>query len=135
MVWFIGNTFWEGTLMKKRIIALLLIVLLLVPAGLASAAGRYRVNTTNLQVRMQPSVSSKVLDTYRKDSVCTLNSTKDGWSYVTFYNGTQGYVQTKFLSKASSYTAWVGYDETQLRPKPDGSSGSIDEPGCRSAFR
>ena len=109
--------------MKKRLIALLLVLVLLIPAGMASAATYYRVTST-LQVRMQPSESAKVLASYRKDSVCTLSSTKNGWSYVTFYNGTQGYVKTSYLKKASSYNAWVAYDDTQLRPKPDGGSGS-----------
>ena len=119
-----GNTIWEGTLMKKRLIALLLVIALLIPAGIASAATWYRVNTSSLKVRMQPSESAKVLASYRKDSVATISSTKDGWSYVTFYNGTKGYVQTKYLSKGSSYSAWVAYDGTELRPKPDGGSGS-----------
>ena len=34
--------------MKKRLIALLLVLVLLIPAGLASAATYYRVNTTSL---------------------------------------------------------------------------------------
>ena len=106
--------------MKKRLIALLLVIALLIPAGLASAATWFRVNTTNLQVRMQPSENAKVLATYRKDSAATISSSSNGWSYVKFYNGTQGYVQTKYLSKGSSYSAWVAYDDTQLRPKPDG---------------
>lgn len=110
--------------MKKRLIALLLVIALLVPAGMASAAAWYRVNTTNLQVRMQPSESAIRIATYRRDSVATISSSKNGWSYVKFYNGTQGYVQTKYLSRGSSYTAWVAYDDTQLRPKPDG-SGSL----------
>ncbi len=110
--------------MKKRLTALLLVLVLLIPAGIASAATYYRVTTSNLQVRMQPSESAKVLATYKKDSVCTRSSTKDGWSYVTFYNGTQGYVKSSYLKKATSYGAWVAYDDTQLRPKPDGGSGS-----------
>ena len=111
--------------MKKRLIALLLIVALLIPTGIASAATWYRVSTSSLQVRMQPSESSKVLASYRQDSVCTVSSSKDGWSYVSFYNGTQGYVQTKYLKKASSYSAWVASDGTALRSKPDGGAGSI----------
>lgn len=109
--------------MKKRLIALLLVLVLLIPAGIASAVTYYRVSST-LQVRMQPSESAKVLASYKKDSVCTVTSTKNGWSYVTFYNGTQGYVKTSYLKKSSSYGAWVAYDNTQLRPKPDGGSGS-----------
>ena len=110
--------------MKKRLIALLLVVALLVPAGIAAAASYYRVNTTSLIVRMQPSQSSKQIASYRRDSVATVSSSKNGWSYVTFYNGTQGYVQSKYLSKASSYTAWVAYDNTQLRPKPTGTGSN-----------
>lgn len=109
--------------MKKRLIALLLMLVLLIPAGIASAAANYRVTST-LQVRMQPSESAQVLATYKKDSFCTVSSTKNGWSYVTFYNGTEGYVKTSYLKKATSYAAWVAYDDTQLRPKPDGGSGS-----------
>ena len=109
--------------MKKRLIALLLVLVLLIPAGIASAVTYYRVSST-LQVRMQPSESAKVLASYKKDSACTVSSTKNGWSYVTFYNGTEGYVKTSYLKKASSYGAWVAYDDTQLRPKPDGGSGS-----------
>ena len=110
--------------MKKRLIALLLIVALLIPTGIASAATWYRVSTTSLQVRMQPSTSATVLASYRKDSVCTVSRSQNGWSYVTFYNGTTGYVQSSYLKKASSYRAWVASDGTALRPKPDGSSGS-----------
>ena len=110
--------------MKKRLIALLLVLILLVPAGIASAASYRRVNTTNLVVRMQPSTSAKTLATYSKDSVCTLSKTENGWSYVTFVSGTTGWVQAKYLSKVSSYTAWVAYDNTQLRPRAAG-SGSL----------
>ena len=110
--------------MKKRLIALLLVLVLLIPAEIAFAATYYRVNTTSLQVRMQPSESSTVLASYRKDSAATIKSTKDGWSYVRFYNGTEGYVRTRYLSKASSYAAWVAYDGTSLRAKPVGTAAA-----------
>lgn len=110
--------------MKKRLIALLLVLALLIPAGIASAATYYRVNTTSLVVRMQPGTSSKQLATYRKDTACTVSKTENGWSYASFVNGTTGWVQSKYLSKASSYRAWVAYDNTQLRPKANG-SGSL----------
>ena len=111
----------EGFLMKKRLIALLLVLVLLIPAGIASAATYYRVNTTSLVVRMQPDTSAKVLATYRRDSACTVSKKENGWSYVTFVTGTAGWVQSKYLSKGSSYAAWVAYDNTQLRPKANGS--------------
>ena len=110
--------------MKKRLIALLLVLMLLIPAGIASAATYYRVNTSSLQVRMQPSTSAKVLATYKRDAVCTVSKTENGWSYVYFVNGTEGWVKASYLKKASSYTAWVAGDNTSLRPKPDGNSGS-----------
>ena len=120
-----GITVLEGTLMKKRLVALLLVLALLIPASIASAATWYRVNTSSLQVRQFPSESAKVLGSYRRDYVCTISSTKDGWSYVVFSNGFEGYVQKKHLSKASSYKAWITNDDTALRRGPDGSFGAI----------
>lgn len=110
--------------MKKRLIALLLLVALLLPVGMASAATRYRVNTTSLRVRFLPSESAQVLASYRKDWALTVSSSADGWSYVTFTNGFQGYVQSKYISKASSYSAWITNDDTSLRYGPDGSYGT-----------
>ena len=110
--------------MKKRLTAMLLVLVLLIPAGIASAATWYRVNTTSLIVRMMPSDSSQQIASYRRDSVATIKSTKNGWSYVKFYNGTEGYVKTRYLSKASSYSAWVAYDNTSLRAKPLGTSAA-----------
>lgn len=110
--------------MKKRLSALLLVLVLLIPAGIASAATWYRVNTNSLIVRMMPSDSAQQIASYRKDSVATIKSTKDGWSYVRFYNGTEGYVKTRYLSKASTYGAWVAYDNTSLRAKPFGTAAA-----------
>jgi uncharacterized protein YgiM (DUF1202 family) len=107
--------------MKKRLFALLLVLVLLIPAGIASAATWYRVNTTSLKVRFMPSENAEVLGSYRKDYALTIKSTKDGWSLVTFSNGFQGYVQTKYLTKGSSYSAWIYSDDTALRKGPDGS--------------
>lgn len=110
--------------MKKRLIALLLVIALLIPAGIASAATWYRVNTTSLKVRGMPGENTQVLASYRRDYACTISSTKDGWSYVKFSNGYQGYVQTKYLSKSKSYKAWVASDDTKLRAMPSG-DGSV----------
>ncbi len=111
--------------MKKRLIALLLVLVLIIPAGIASAATWYRVNTSKLVVRMQPSDSAQVLGSYRRDYAATIKSTKDGWSYVTFSNGFQGYVQTKYLNKSKSYTAWVAYDDTSMRVRPEGTASAV----------
>lgn len=106
--------------MKKRLLALLLILVLLIPAGVASAATRYRVNTSSLKVRMMPSESAQVLASYRLDFVLTVQSTSDGWSYVKFTTGKEGYVQTKFISKATAGTAWITNDDTAMRSGPGG---------------
>ncbi len=106
--------------MKKRLLALLLVLVLLVPGAVASAAGRYRVNTSSLKVRLMPSESATVLGSYRLDYVLTVQSTKDGWSYVTFTDGLEGYVESKYLAKAKTGTAWITNDDTSLRKGPSG---------------
>ena len=111
--------------MKKRLIAFLLVLVLLIPAAVAAAAsGWYRVATTSLRVRYMPSESAKVLGSYRQDYALTIESSADGWSYVKFSNGKQGYVQTSYLKKGSSYSAWITKDGTALRKGPDGSFGA-----------
>ena len=111
--------------MKKRLIALLLVLALLIPVGVASAATWYRVNTSSLKVRYLPDDSANVLGSYRKDYACTVSSTKDGWSYVTFSNSTEGYVLAKYITKASSYKAWVTKDDTSMRKGPDGNFSAV----------
>ena len=113
----------EGTLMKKRLIALLLVLLLLIPAGLASAATWYRVSTTSLRVRFEPSESASVLGSYRQDYALTIQKKSGDWAYVKFSNGFQGYVQSRYITKSSSYSAWITNDETPMRSGPDGSFG------------
>ena len=105
--------------MKKRLIALLLVIVLLVPAGIASAATWYRVNTSSLKVRYMPGENTTVLGSYRRDYALTVKSTNNGWSLVTFSNGFQGYVQTKYITKGSSYSAWIASDGTSLHKGPD----------------
>ena len=108
--------------MKKRLVALLLVFMFLIPAGVSSAATTYyRVNTSSLMVRQFPSESAKVLGSYRRDYALTVKSRSGSWSYVVFSNGFEGYVQTKYITKASGYTAWVTNDDTSLRKGPDGS--------------
>ena len=112
--------------MKKRLLALLLVLVLLIPAGVASAATRYRVNTSSLQVRQMPSESAKVLVSYQLDFVLTIQSkTGDGWAYVKFATGKEGYVQTKYIKKATTGTGWIASDNTALRAGPLGDSFAI----------
>lgn len=106
--------------MKKRLIALMLVIVLLIPAGIASAGAWYRVNTSSLKVHYMAGENSKVLGSYRRDYACKILRTDGDWSYVQFSNGFKGYVMTKFLAKASSYTAWIASDNTNLRKGPDG---------------
>ena len=106
--------------MKKRLIALLLIAVLLIPAGIASAETWYRVNTSSLKVRMMDSESSQVLASMSRDWALTVSkTTKSGWSYVVFSNGREGYVQSKYIKKGSSYKAWVTTDNTEVRNNPN----------------
>ena len=111
--------------MKKRLLALLLVLVLLIPAGIASAATRYRVNTSAVKVRMMPSESAAVLGSYRLDYVLTVQSTKDGWSYVKFTDGKEGYVQSSYLKKATTGSAWITNDDTSLRSGPSGDHNAI----------
>ncbi len=112
--------------MKKRLVALMLVLILVIPAGIASAASWYRVNTNSLKVHYLPGSNSKVIGSYRRDYAVKINSSNaDGWSDVTFSNGFNGYVLTKYLKKASSYTAWIYGDNTALRKGPDGNFSAI----------
>ena len=111
--------------MKKRLIALLLVLILLLPAGLASAATWYRVNTSSLRVHYLPGENTRVLGSYRRDYALNITSSADGWSYVQFSNGFKGYVQTQYLKKSTSYHAWIYRDGTALRKGPDGSFSAI----------
>ena len=106
--------------MKKRLLALLLVLVLLIPAGVASAATRYRVNTSSVKVRQMPSESAAVLASYRLDYVLTVQSSKNGWSYVKFTTGKEGYVQTKYIKKATTGSAWITNDDTSMRTGPSG---------------
>ena len=111
--------------MKKRIVALLLLIVLLVPAAVSSAASYYRVTTTSLRVRYLPSDIAKVLGSYRRDYAMTVKRSKDGWSYVRFSDGKEGYVQSKYISRSASYKAWITSDNTSLRRGPDGNFSAV----------
>ena len=111
--------------MKKRLLALLLVLVLLIPAGIASADTLYRVNTSSLKVRMMPSESASVIGSYRLDYVMTVQSKSNGWAYVRFTDGKQGYVQSTYIKKASSGTAWITNDDTSLRRGPSGDFSAV----------
>lgn len=103
--------------MKKRLIALLLILIMLLPTVFASAA-YYTVNTSWLKIRRLPSDKADLLDSYRRDWACTISEKYGEWSYLIFTNGKDGYGLTKYLKKSSSYAAWITTDFTPMRSGP-----------------
>ena len=110
--------------MKKRLIALLLTLLLVVPA-LASAATYYRVNTSHLKVHQFDDEKSTVVASREKDFALTVSKKLGNWWYVKFTNGNEGYVQKKYLAHVSSYSAWVDADGTNLRKGPGYSYSNV----------
>lgn len=111
--------------MKKRIVFLLLVLALLIPVAVASAA-YYHVNTSWLKLRTEPSTSATVMDSYRRDFAMTIERKyDDGWAFVKITNGKKGYVQTQYLKSSKSYSAWVTTDNTALRKGPDYSFGNV----------
>ncbi len=110
--------------MKKRLFALLLILMLVLPTAMASAA-YYRVNTSWMKIHRLPESSAKVLDSYRKDWALNRYQQYGDWSYVVFTNGKDGYALTKYLSKSSSYKAWITKNGTAMRYGPDASFRTV----------
>ena len=102
--------------MKKRFVVLFLALALLLPV-MASAA-YYRVDTSALKVRLLPEDNAKVLATYEQDYALTVSETKNGWSYVTFTTGREGYVMSQYIQKNSSFRGYITGDETPLRTGP-----------------
>ena len=92
-----------------------------------SALASYRVNTSWLKARQEPSFSSVVVDSYRRDfAVTILQNLKGGWARVRFLpSGNTAYVRTRYLSKSSSYTAYVSRDNTNVRTGPATSFTSL----------
>ena len=106
--------------MKKRLIAFLLILVILVPC-VASAAGWYRL-TDKKRIFNLPDYNSKALDTYRQDWALYINKSIDkNWASVTFSNGVTGYIEKKFLSRDSSYSAWISTNSASLKHGPGSS--------------
>lgn len=104
--------------MKKRLISILLVLVLLLPTAMASAA-YYYVNTTWLKARRLPDYSATVLDSYRRDFAMTVKQRYDGgWAYVIFSNGKDAYVQTQYIKKSSSYGGYITADNTAIRTGP-----------------
>ena len=113
--------------MMKKIIALILVLALLAPAGAALAVKYYRVNTTWLKAHEKPAYSAKVLASYRRDYAATICRVgKDGWVKVRFRpGGSMVFVQKKYLTLCSSYTAYISQDDTVLLKGPATSFKSL----------
>ena len=113
--------------MLKKVVALILVLALLVPAASALAVTYYRVNTTWLKAHEKPQYDAKVVDSYRRDFAVTIERKgKDGWARVRFRpGGAQVYVQTKYLTACSSYTAYISKDNTVLHKGPATSFKSL----------
>ena len=104
--------------MKKRIVALLLTLILVLPVAFASAATYYRVNTSRLKAHQFNDEKSTTVASRERDFALTITKKVGNWSYVKFTNGDEGYVLTKYLAKNSSYSAWVTNDDTPIRKGP-----------------
>lgn len=112
--------------MKKRIIALLLVLVLLVPTAMASAAKYYRLKT-KARLWQLPDYKSVVIDTYRQDWALTVDKSIDKtWSSITFTNGVFGYMEKNHYSYSSSYTAYVTRDNSNVKRGPDYSFETLE---------
>lgn len=80
----------------------------------------YRVNTSWLKAHSKPSYSAKVVDSYRRDfAVSILRTYKGGWARVRFLpSGKTAYVQSRYLSRSESYTAYVSKENTVVHTGP-----------------
>lgn len=105
--------------MKKKVLLFLLIVIL-ASLPLCSAFAVYRVNTSWLKAHKEPKASSTVVDSYRRDfAVSILRTYKGGWARVRFLpSGKTAYVKSRYLSKSSSYTAYVSKNNTVVHTGP-----------------
>ena len=105
--------------MKRRCL-LFLTILSIALLPVCSAFASYRVNTSWLKAHKEPSYSSTVVDSYRRDfAVSILRTYKGGWARVRFLpSGKTAYVQSKYLAKSKSYTAYVSKNNTVLHTGP-----------------
>ena len=105
--------------MKKRIVALLFALLMVLSCASASAAVYYRLTAT-VRLWSDSDYDSKVLDTYRRDWAFTItkkvNST---WAAVRFTNGKKGFVERRYFATSKARDAWITQDDTPLRRGPD----------------
>ncbi len=105
--------------MKKRIIALFLLLIMVFSCAGASAVTYYSMKD-RASIRQLPNYSSRVLDTYRADWALTIDSVANQkWALITYSNGISGYIERAHLVIGKSYTGWIRKDKTALRKGPD----------------
>ena len=99
----------------RRIITLALTVVLMfsslsvtVSAAANVMHGIGFVNTNNLRMRSEPSISSKILDTAPK-SDCVVIISKSGDWYKVSYNLQEGYMHKDYLNVLTVENAELGY--------------------------
>ena len=113
-----------GMIMKKRLVAFLLVLVILIPCA-ASAAGWYRL-TEKKRLFNLPDYDSKVMDSYRTDWALSINSAVDStWASVTFSNGVTGYMERKYLVLCKSSTAWISAGTANLKHGPGSSFATV----------
>lgn len=105
--------------MKKRLIAFLLVLVLIVPCAFASGEVYYRLKK-NAKVWQFPNYESKVIDTYRQDWALTITkSVNKTWAKVLFTNGQDGYIEKTLLKRCTTTAAWVTKDNIKVRSGPN----------------
>lgn len=108
-----------GTIRKISIPLLLLLVLLLIPVrsdavSLSSQGGVVSVSSGWLNVRSEPSASSKKVSSLQKGSYVTLISKSAGWWKVEYATGKYGYCHGDYIRVVSSDTATVAISSGSL---------------------
>ena len=104
----------------RRLTAVLLALILLLPFGSALAVRYYRVNTSWLKAHNDIKDSAKVVASYQRDSAVTIAKRYGSeWAKVRFRPGGPAvFVRTKYLTACSSYTAYISKDSTALLAGP-----------------
>ena len=115
-----NSTKQNGVIPVKKRLILFLLVFSIALLPVCSAFATYRVNTSWLKAHKEPKYSSTVVDSYRRDfAVSILRTYKGGWARVRFLpSGNTAYVQSKYLAKSKSYTAYVSKNNTAVHTGP-----------------
>ena len=72
------------------------------------------VTATRLNVRISPTINSKILTTLRKGTTVAITSTVNGWHTIRLTNGQIGYVSSKYI--ATTATISISTTQTPITP-------------------